>query len=113
MKLQLRRIMLFASDMDAMTKFYEEQLGLKVLERSDGFVDFDAGGGCRLALHQTGTPRPGRTKICFYAKDVSDARAKLVARGVKFGKVPGAGPGLRFCDAKDPEGNIIQLSNRV
>src|SRR5437867_3782106 len=88
--LQLRRTMLFAKDMSAMTKFYEEQLGLKVLERSDGFVDFDAGGGFRLALHQTGTPRPGRTNICFHAKDVSSVGARLIARGVKFGKDRGA-----------------------
>ena len=111
MKLQIRRIMLFAKNMKAMTRFYEEQLGLHVLERSDGFVDFDAG-GCRIALHRAAAPAPGRTKICFYADDVSAARADLVSRGVLMGKDPGPGAGLKLCDAKDPEGNIIQLSNR-
>jgi catechol 2,3-dioxygenase-like lactoylglutathione lyase family enzyme len=111
MNLQLRRIILFANNMNAMTSFYEEKLGLKVIERSDGFVDFDAG-GCRIALHRTGTPKPGRTKICFYAKDVSATRAALMARGVQFARDPGPGPGLKLCDAQDPEGNLIQLSNR-
>lgn len=111
MKLKIRRIMIFAKDMKVMTQFYEEKIGLKVLERSPGFVDFDAG-SVRLALHRTGTPSPGRTKICFYAKDVSAARAELVARGVPLGKDPGPGEGLKLCDGKDPEGNCIQLSNR-
>ena len=111
MPLQIRRIILFAKDMAAMTRFYEEQLGLRVLERSPSFVDLDAG-ACRIALHKTTSPQAGRTKICFYAEDVSAARADLVARGVVMGKDPGPGDGLKLCDATDPEGNIIQLSNR-
>ncbi len=111
MKLQIRRVILFAKDMKAMTHFYQEQLGLRVLERSDGFVDFD-GGGCHLALHRATIARPGRTKICFYTEDVSATRAELIRRGVPMGKDPGAGSGLKLCDAYDPEGNIIQLSNR-
>ena len=112
MRMQIRRIMIFARDMKAMTEFYEGKLGLPVLSRGEGFVDFDAG-AVRLALHKASTPQPGRTKICFYAEDVSAARAELVARGVGFGKDPGPGEGLKLCDAKDPEGNRIQLSNRV
>lgn len=112
MPLQIRRIMLFAKDMDTMTRFYEEQIGLTVLTREKGFIDFDAG-ACRLALHQTNAPNPGRTKICFYARDVSATRADLVARGVPMGKDPGPGDGLKLCDATDPEGNTLQLSNRA
>jgi len=111
MELQIRRIMLFVNDIEAMAAFYEKRLGLKVLTRDDGFVDFDAG-ACRLALHSSRNVTPGATKICFYAADVSAARAELVARGVKMGKDPGPGEGLKLCNAKDPEGNIIQLSNR-
>jgi catechol 2,3-dioxygenase-like lactoylglutathione lyase family enzyme len=111
MQMQIRRVMLWAENLKVMSEFYENKLGLKVLERSDGFVDFDAG-ACRLALHR-GTSRPGATKVCFYAKDVSDARAELIARGVQMGKDPGPGEGLKLCDGKDPEGNKFQLSNRV
>jgi catechol 2,3-dioxygenase-like lactoylglutathione lyase family enzyme len=112
MKMKMRRVMIFAQDMKAMTEFYEEKIGLKVLERSPGFVDFDAG-PVRLALHETNAATPGRTKICFYAEDVSSARAEMVSRGVKMGKDPGPGEGLKLCDTQDPEGNRIQLSNRV
>jgi catechol 2,3-dioxygenase-like lactoylglutathione lyase family enzyme len=111
MTLRLRRVMLFARDMKTMTRFYEEQLGLKVLERGTSFVDFDAG-ACRIALHRASTPRPGRTKICFYVEDVSAARAELVARNVAMGKDPGPGPGFKPCDGRDPEGNVLQISNR-
>ncbi|MCX5660092.1 MAG: VOC family protein [Planctomycetota bacterium] len=111
MQLHIRRVVLFAKDMAGMTDFYERKIGLKVLSREPEFVDFDAG-ACRLALHRTGTPKPGKTKICFYAEDVSAARAELKARGVKMGPDLGQGPGLKLCNAKDPEGNIIQLSSR-
>jgi len=112
MNLQIRRIMLFVNNIEKMTDFYENKIGLPVLLRDTGFVDFDAG-SCRLALHGSRRVEPGATKICFFAEDVSAARAELVARGVKMGKDPGLGDGLKLCNAKDPEGNIIQLSNRV
>jgi catechol 2,3-dioxygenase-like lactoylglutathione lyase family enzyme len=110
-ELALRRVILFVGDMKAMTEFYETKLGLKVLTRSDGWVDLDAG-PIRLALHH-GTPNPGRTKICFYAADVSKSRRELIDRGVAMGKDPGPGDGLKLCDGKDPEGNVFQLSNRM
>ena len=111
MKLSIRRVILFVANVAKCSEFYEKKLGLKLRSRSDGFVDFDAG-GCSLALHR-GTPRPARTKICFYASDVSKARAALVERGVKMGRDPGPGQGLKLCDGRDPEGNVFQLSNRA
>jgi predicted enzyme related to lactoylglutathione lyase len=104
--------MLFVKDVKKVTDFYENKIGLKVLLRQEDFVDMDAG-ACRLALHKSSAAHPGHTKICFYADDVSQARARLVARGVKMGSDPGKGDGLKLCNAKDPEGNIIQLSNRA
>ena len=110
MRIGIRRVILFVEDMAKVTEFYEKKLGLHPVLRTPEFVDFEAG-GCHLALHK-GTSRPGRTKICFYAADVSKARAELVARGVEMGKDPGHGEGLKLCDGADPEGNIFQLSNR-
>ena len=110
MRIGIKRVILFVEDVPKLTEFYEQKLGLSVVLRTPEFVDFDAG-GIHLALHK-GTSRPGRTKICFYAEDVSQARAALVARGVAMGKDPGPGEGLKLCDGKDPEGNPFQLSNR-
>jgi catechol 2,3-dioxygenase-like lactoylglutathione lyase family enzyme len=110
MPLDLRRVILFVDDLNAMTDFYEKKLGLRVSNREEGFVDFDAG-GTKLALH-AGVSNPGRTKICFFAADVSKARQELIDRGVRMGKDPGPGEGIKLCDGKDPEGNTFQLSNR-
>jgi catechol 2,3-dioxygenase-like lactoylglutathione lyase family enzyme len=111
MKLDLRRVILYVDDLKAMSDFYENKLGLKVLGREDDFVDFDAG-GAKLAL-QAGVSNPGRTKVCFYAADVSKARQELIDRGVRMGREPGAGDAVKICDGKDPEGNTFQLSNRA
>ena len=110
MHIGIKRVILFVEDVPKLTEFYEKKLGLKVALRTPEFVDFEAG-ACHLALHK-GTSRPGRTKICFYAADVSKARAELLARGIEMGKDPGAGEGIKLCDGKDPEGNPFQLSNR-
>jgi predicted enzyme related to lactoylglutathione lyase len=111
MPLALRRVILFVDDLAKMTDFYEKKLGLTIAGREADFVDFDAGGGCRLALH-SGVSNPGRTKVCFYAADVAKARQELVDRGVKMGKPPAPSDSPQLCDGKDPEGNPFQISNR-
>jgi catechol 2,3-dioxygenase-like lactoylglutathione lyase family enzyme len=108
--MKLARVILFTAQIDAMSKFYGEVLGLKRVTNEKMWREF-AAGGARIALH-SGPPSPGRKgpKIVFYAKDVAAMREKLVARGAKFGKVHEGE--LSLCDGKDPDGNPIQLSNR-
>jgi catechol 2,3-dioxygenase-like lactoylglutathione lyase family enzyme len=109
-RLKLARVILFTAQMDTMSRFYGEVLGLKQVTSEKGWREF-AAGGARIALH-SGPPSPGRKgpKIVFYAEDVSAMRAELVARGAKFGKIHEGNPCM--CDGKDPDGNPIQLSNR-
>ena len=109
--MKMARVILFTAQMDAMSKFYGEVVGLKLISQEKGWREFDAG-GATIALH-SGPSSPGRKgpKIVFYAKDVAAARTKLVARGAKFGEVR-QGEVLCLCDGKDPDGNPIQLSNR-
>lgn len=108
--MQMKRIILFTRQMEAMTVFYRDVLGLKQVTDEKGWREFDAG-GLTVALH-SGPPAPKSKgpKLVFYAKDVAAAREALVARGAKFGKV-GSGD-IVLCDGRDPEGNAIQLSNR-
>jgi hypothetical protein len=96
--------------MEAMSEFYGDALGLRMVTNEKGWREF-AAGGTRIALH-SGPSSPGRKglKIAFYAKDVAAMRAKLIARGAKFGKVREGEYCL--CDGKDPDGNPVQLSNR-
>ena len=111
MKLEMRRFILFTANMSGMVAFYRDVLGLKLVVDEPGWKDFDAG-GCRIALHR-GKSRPGTRapKISFLVEDVAAARAALIARGARLGKLfTGAGPDR--CDGKDPDGNAIALSNR-
>jgi predicted enzyme related to lactoylglutathione lyase len=111
MRMKMARVILFTGQMDAMSRFYGEVLGLKQISEEKGWREF-AAGGARIALH-SGPSSPGRKgpKIVFHAKDVAAVREKLVARGASFGKVR-EGEMFCLCDGKDPDGNPIQLSNR-
>ena len=106
-RLQLKRVILFARDLETLTAYYRDVFGLEVREGSpkEGWVDFGT-----LALHR-GKPRPGSTKIAFYASNVGKSREELLKRGATFGTVKNFGD-LMLCNGEDPEGNRIQLSNR-
>ena len=109
--MKMARVILFTGQMDAMSRFYGETLSLKQVVAEEGWREF-AAGGTRIALH-SGPASPGRKgpKIVFYARDVAAERAKLMAKGARFGKVR-IWDALQLCDGKDPDGNPIQLSNR-
>ncbi|MEK7466757.1 MAG: VOC family protein [Planctomycetota bacterium] len=115
MKFGLRRIIVFSRDVPALATWYSSVFGMKVREMdpSGGWADLD-GGGCSLGLHGGGSRRTGDCghKIVFGAKDVSRARAVLVKRGARLGPVKKFA-GLHLCDGHDPEGNVLQISNRV
>jgi len=109
--MKMARVILFARQMDAMSEFYGEVLGLQQVTIESGWREF-AAGAARIALH-SGPPSPGRKgpKIVFHADDVAAQRETLVARGAKFGKIR-QGDVFCLCDGKDPDGNPIQLSDR-
>jgi catechol 2,3-dioxygenase-like lactoylglutathione lyase family enzyme len=109
--MKFARVILFTPNIDAMSDFYGEVLGLPRVTNEKGWREF-AAGGAPIALH-SGPSSPGRKgpKIVFYAKDVAALREKLVARGARFGKVR-QGEVFCLCDGKDPDGNPIQLSDR-
>ena len=111
MKLELRRVVLFTSNMEAMTAFYRDVLGLKVIGAEKGWIDFDAG-ACRIALH-AGPSEVGKRppKLFFYASDVSATRAALIKRGAKLGKIVSTAH-FDMCAGKDPDGNSIGISAR-
>jgi predicted enzyme related to lactoylglutathione lyase len=109
--LPVARVILFTGQMEAMSHFYGTVLGLNKITEEKGWREFSAG-GITIGLH-SGPSSPGRKgpKIAFKAADVAAARAALVARGARFGKVR-TGELFTLCDGKDPDGNPIQLSNR-
>jgi len=111
MLLSMRRIVLFTRDMPGMIAFYRHVLGLKLLKDEPGWKELDAN-GCIIALHN-GTSRVGARppKIGFWAEDVAAARAALIDRGARLGKLL-SGAGLIRCEGKDPDGNPFSISDR-
>lgn len=109
--MKMARVILFTGQMDAMSAFYGDVLGLRQVTHEKGWREF-AAGGVHIALH-SGPSSPGRKgpKIVFHAEDVAALRGELVARGAKFGKLRQSGL-FCLCDGKDPDGNPIQLSSR-
>jgi hypothetical protein len=83
--MKMARVIQFIGQIDAMSRYYGEVLGLNRLTDEKGWKEF-AAGGARIALH-SGPSSPGRKgpKIVFYAKDVSAMREALVARGAREG----------------------------
>lgn len=109
--MNLARIILFTRQIDVMSKFYGEVLGLRQVAEEKGWREF-AAGSVTIALH-SGAASPGRNgpKIVFHTKHVARTRGRLLARGAKFGKIRDAGK-FRLCNGKDPDGNPVQLSSR-
>lgn len=112
MRLKMARVILFTPQMENMSRFYGEVLGLKLISAEPGWREY-AAGSVGIGLH-SGPASPGRKgpKIAFHASDVAALRRKLIARGARFGKVREGGD-FCLCDGKDPDGNPIQLSGRT
>jgi catechol-2,3-dioxygenase len=85
--LKFARVILFTPNIDAMSNFYGEVIGLHQITNEKGWREF-AAGGARTALH-SGPSSPGRKgpKIVFYAKDVAALREKLVARSARLARL--------------------------
>ena len=124
------RTIVFAKDMNKMSAFYCDVLGMvprpdRYPFPADEFLDFDVGtvkfalhaipGGAaaRVKVSDPPVPRHGvPTKLVFQADDVTEARDALLSRNVtliddKFCNEPGE---YVRCDFLDPEGNIFQLT---
>jgi catechol 2,3-dioxygenase-like lactoylglutathione lyase family enzyme len=112
--------MIFAKDLDRMTAFYRDGIGLRfIAERSnESWAEFEAG-GAGLALHaipaqiaesiEISVPPKARTttpiKLVFEAADLEAARAHLTAHGAVMSEPSTWGS----CDGLDPEGNVFQI----
>ena len=109
---QLAHVCFKTSQLEQMTAFYRDVLGLKVRKDEKGWKEFDAN-GCVIALHN-GASEIGRRppKLGFWAKDIAAARQELVGRGAKMSKLM-TGGGLVRCEGKDPDGNPFSISDRA
>lgn len=111
--------------LDRARPFYENKLGLKVLEdREDGVVYEGAGGTELLVFPSSGVASGTHTQVSFECDDVDAEVAELRSRGVTFEQydLPGFKTdangvaeieGVRGAWFKDPEGNLLALGQRT
>ena len=118
--MELQSAMIFVKDIERMTTFYRDGLGLRVLPETvrEGWVEF-AAGNSSLALHAippdiakgieiTVPPRQrGDTpiKLVFETADLDAARAHLASHGAVMHEPRSSGS----CDGLDPEGNVFSI----
>ena len=120
---RLDHLVLTVASIEAATDFYTRVLGM-------GVVTFGAGrtaltfGTSKINLHEAGKefepkarrPTPGSADICLIVEDsIAEVMAELAAAGVSIeeGPVPrtGATGPITSCYLRDPDGNLIELSN--
>ena len=117
----LQGAMLFVKDLDRMTAFYTEVLGLTAVAetRLANWVEFDAT-GARFSLHAipaeiasgiaiASPPSPregGGIKLTFRVSDVTTTLAQIEAMGLPLLRRPWGA-----VEATDPEGNVIAFTD--
>jgi len=120
---RLDHLVLTVASIEAAAEFYTRVLGM-------GVVTFGAGrtaltfGTSKINLHEAGKefepkarrPTPGSADICLIVEDgITEVMAELAAAGVGIeeGPVPrtGATGPITSCYLRDPDGNLIELSN--
>ena len=98
-----------------MARFYNEALGLPIVERNERFVAF-GGAGAPLALEAGGLPAAGPrakdrnpTLIQFAVADIAAGVTALRERGVPLEGDIKRGPYGALAFFRDPEGNRLAL----
>ncbi len=120
---RLDHLVLTVADIDATVAFYEQVLGMRAVTFGDGRRAL-AFGTSKINLHQAGhefepksaRPTPGSADVCLIAADPLDqVCADLAAHGVTIEEGPVARTGatgpIRSVYLRDPDGNLIEISN--
>lgn len=113
----LNRIIIYVRDVDISASFYAFFFGFKVLTTpTDRIIELvPASGGAHLLLHKAGKAQKlGQVavKLVFDVADVPAFRQQAARKGLKFGAIHNA-DGYEFSNAKDPDGNALQISSRA
>lgn len=125
----LDHLVLTVADLPATRAFYEDVLGMRAarFEAADGTTRWALFFGAqKINLHVAGAefapgaarPGPGTADLCFLSDQPLEAwQAHLAHRGVAVeqGPVPrsGATGPIRSLYLRDPDGNLIEVANRV
>jgi len=122
---RLDHLVLTVASIDASCAFYERVLGMTIVGFGQGRTAL-AFGNQKINLHQAGKefvphahrPVPGSADLCFItAMPLDAAMAHVRAQGVEIIEGPvdrtGAKGPLRSFYFRDPDSNLIEISNYV
>ncbi len=108
-------------DLKRSEKFYQEKLGLKLLREDPSPGAFLGAGGCELYIYQRAPSKADHTVAAFKVDNFENSLKDLRAKGIKFEEydLPNlktrdgvfAMNGYKTAWFKDPDGNIIAISN--
>jgi catechol 2,3-dioxygenase-like lactoylglutathione lyase family enzyme len=102
------------TDLDRAKRFFNEQVGLAILEEAPYAIRFAAGKGTQVSVRR-GQPNAGQTLAHFEVDDIEGVVRELTARGVTFEEyespkttnfIAQVGP-ARGAWFKDPDGNVF------
>jgi predicted enzyme related to lactoylglutathione lyase len=109
-------------NMERARKFYEEKLGLKVMQADMGGVMLQAGDGTGLYLYQRGPTKADHTVASFNVSNIEVEMSELSAKGIVFEEydIPemnikttnglAIAGGAKMAWFKDTEGNILSVT---
>lgn len=105
-----------AEDLATLSAFYENCVGLRLIERADGCHIFDIGQNALFEIWSGGvssssrkSPAQQSVRICFSVKRLEPSIEYLTTRGVTpIGEI-GRHLGTRWIHYTDPEGNAFGL----
>jgi catechol 2,3-dioxygenase-like lactoylglutathione lyase family enzyme len=106
---RIQSVFFYVSDMERAVAFYEDLLGLRLVERGDEWSALDCG-GVRLGLHRSDAPPGGESGavVSFRVADAAAAVERLRAGGANVGDVQREPFGL-LVHLEDPDGNALRL----
>jgi len=113
----LARIILYVKDVEHSAAFFALHFGFAVHQSPpDRLTELiPADGGARLLLHKAGKAQKlgqSAVKLVFDTEDVPGFCETAKSRGLLFGS-PHQADGYQFANAKDPDGNSLQVSSRA
>ena len=118
-------IVFTVNDIDAACRFYSRVLGMRIIEFGEGRKALSFG-EMKINLHEKGkelepkalNPVPGSIDICFITDiPMKDMLAHIDSCGIKVIEGPvkrsgSLGP-IESIYLRDPDGNLIEVSNRL
>ena len=109
-----------SADLGRARAFYEQVLGLRLIEQNDFACVFDANGTMLRVTAVAGVARPGYTVLGWWVSDLTAVARGLTGRGVAFLRYDGmdqdedgvwATPGGdKVAWFTDPDGNVLSLT---